>query len=718
MITKPDVKDTKAAFDELSEIVELIRGAIKRSAQRTPGISVIIPSYMSAKTILRTLDSLDAQTLDKNLFEVIVIFNGEANGSAEQVSAWSSQNDTNVKYVWSATKGASRARNIGLKYATREYLAFVDADDWVQPDFLSDAFSLCTPRSVVVSPIWDFDGESLSGSSSLNSRIRSLAGQAVPIASAPWALGFNACKTFHHSLATKPYDEALNSGEDLVFFANLLSHPDLRLNFLPETGENSYIRQLTEKSVSRGNSSFDFNVTQRIKCIDALNGIAPHPSNLKALEALKNAQAGFVARYISEHPGAENDLVGVLDKAGVADFPWSVINHGRARDLVIAYCFPPFNDTSSVVCAKIVADRRKKVDVISANLRGLREEDPSLNMLYSRWVDEHHILNTPPAFSNWESICAFALQSVQKASETQRKKGLQYDTLYTRAMWAGSHVAGALLKIHQPTTSWTAEFSDPLRFGVEGTPRPGEYNDDEVSQALMAVIASIAPQTLPIHTLFDLIEFSTVLLADQLIFTNGNQLDYMVSSYPGWLEEIARSKAVVRPHPSPPSRAYALVPSSYRFEEDCINLAYFGSFYANRGLHDIFVACMNLDAKVRDRVRLNLFTSTQEEVRREVASMGLEDIVRVNGYLPYLEFLNACTGADVLIVNDVKRSAAQTVNPFLPSKLSDYRNSGAKIWGIVDSDSPLSQQTLDYVSSVGDSLGALKVLTAMANSEA
>lgn len=717
MNNNADFNESIAVIDEISGIAKLMRSAIGAGEERKPGISVIIPCYRSANTILETLESLERQFLDKRLFEAIVVFNGESDGSDKLVADWSASHNTNVRHVWSATKGASRARNIGIKIASHEYLTFVDSDDWIQPHYLSDAFRACTPGSVVVNPILDTDGETLIGSSALTQRIRDLGGQKTPVAAVPWALGFNACKTVHHTLLSHTYKETLGSGEDLVYFANLLKHENLTLTVLHETSDNSYIRRLTDRSISRGNTGFEFNVVQRVKCIDALNHVEVAPSNEKALSSLKEAQAGFIARYITAHPDSEGQLVEVLDGVGANEFPWPVVNRGKANDLVIAYCFPPFNDTSAVVCSKVVADRAKKVDVISANLKGIREEDPSLELIHAQWIDEQHVLNTPPAFSNWESIRAFAEEALTTARNIQKRKGRSYETLYTRAMWAGSHAAGALVKLQQPSISWTAEFSDPLRFGVDGEPREGAFESDAVSLALAAAIESHSPELLPVNSLFDLIEFSTVLLADELIFTNEIQLDYMSFEYPDWLKQLVRSKSLVRPHPSPPHRAYTAKPCSYQFDDSRINLAYFGSFYSNRGLNDVLVACMNLDVEAREKIRLNLFTNSKAAVEQEAASLGLDDIVRVSSYLPYLEFLNACTKVDVLIVNDVKRSSTQSINPFLPSKFSDYRRSEAKIWGIIDPGSPLSQQPLDFVSRVGDSPSALKILTHLADTK-
>ena len=85
--------------------------------------------------------------------------------------------------------------------------------------------------------------------------------------------------------------------------------------------------------------------------------------------------------------------------------------------------------------------------------------------------------------------------------------------------------------------------------------------------------------------------------------------------------------------------------------------------------------------------------------------------VRINGYVPYLEFLNVSTNFDALVVNDTDTvRSAFSVNPFLPSKYADYAGSGTAVWGIVVEDSPLSKLPLTYCTASGDSAQASKVL--------
>lgn len=94
-------------------------------------ISVIVPVYNSKKELNRCIESISNQTY-KNL-EIICIDDGSTDGSGHILDALA-QNDERIKVVHKTNKGESNARNIGLKMATGEYIAFCDCDDWIDKE--------------------------------------------------------------------------------------------------------------------------------------------------------------------------------------------------------------------------------------------------------------------------------------------------------------------------------------------------------------------------------------------------------------------------------------------------------------------------------------------------------------------------------------------------------------------------------------------------------
>lgn len=96
-------------------------------------ISVIIPAYNCDKYINKCLDSLETQTI--NNFEIIVINDGSTDNTLNVLSNYSKRNN-NIKVIDTPNNGIGAARNLGLKKSTGKYLIFVDADDYVSPNYL------------------------------------------------------------------------------------------------------------------------------------------------------------------------------------------------------------------------------------------------------------------------------------------------------------------------------------------------------------------------------------------------------------------------------------------------------------------------------------------------------------------------------------------------------------------------------------------------------
>jgi teichuronic acid biosynthesis glycosyltransferase TuaG len=94
--------------------------------------SVIIPVYNVSTYIERSLKSVFAQSYQD--FEIIVIDDGSTDDTAEQVHRFSDQ--AKLHYVRQDNAGPAAARNTGMKVATGQFIAFLDADDLWHPQKL------------------------------------------------------------------------------------------------------------------------------------------------------------------------------------------------------------------------------------------------------------------------------------------------------------------------------------------------------------------------------------------------------------------------------------------------------------------------------------------------------------------------------------------------------------------------------------------------------
>ncbi len=94
-------------------------------------VSLVIPTYNYGRYIKRAITSCLDQTYRH--VEVLVIDDGSTDNTRELVS----QYDGRVHYLYQENRGVSAARNKGLERATGEYIAFLDADDYLLPDSVS-----------------------------------------------------------------------------------------------------------------------------------------------------------------------------------------------------------------------------------------------------------------------------------------------------------------------------------------------------------------------------------------------------------------------------------------------------------------------------------------------------------------------------------------------------------------------------------------------------
>ena len=103
-------------------------------AQNIPLVSVIVPIYNVEKYLSRCVHSIREQSL-KNI-EIILVDDGSPDGCGALADQMALQ-DFRVKAIHKENGGVSSARNAGLKIARGEYIAFVDADDYLEKDYLA-----------------------------------------------------------------------------------------------------------------------------------------------------------------------------------------------------------------------------------------------------------------------------------------------------------------------------------------------------------------------------------------------------------------------------------------------------------------------------------------------------------------------------------------------------------------------------------------------------
>jgi glycosyltransferase involved in cell wall biosynthesis len=96
-------------------------------------ISIIIPIYNASVFLKRCIDSVLKQTYQN--FELILVNDGSNDDSGEICQHYAEKN-SNIKYISKNNGGVSSARNIGFEHSCGDFICFIDADDWLEPNYI------------------------------------------------------------------------------------------------------------------------------------------------------------------------------------------------------------------------------------------------------------------------------------------------------------------------------------------------------------------------------------------------------------------------------------------------------------------------------------------------------------------------------------------------------------------------------------------------------
>lgn len=105
---------------------------------KNPAISLIIPVYNVEKYLEKALKSVENQTFKD--FEVIIVDDGSTDSSIKIINEFCERN-SNFKLITQKNSGPAVARNTALSISRGSYIAFMDSDDYIEPNFLESLYS-------------------------------------------------------------------------------------------------------------------------------------------------------------------------------------------------------------------------------------------------------------------------------------------------------------------------------------------------------------------------------------------------------------------------------------------------------------------------------------------------------------------------------------------------------------------------------------------------
>lgn len=201
-----------------------------------PFLTFIVPCYNAELYVQHCIDSVLAQSIQE--WELLLIDDGSSDNTTK-ICQYAQKLDSRIVYIHQENKGVSSARNKGLQLATGEFITCIDADDWIEPNFI-DVFkkehladiNICGYREMLpdgseksrYAPSKLFSRKPLDTYTVRNSSFRT-----------PWAV------VFRHDFFKKhhiQFDESLSWGEDTMLLLKatrlakgILFVPDVIYNY-------------------------------------------------------------------------------------------------------------------------------------------------------------------------------------------------------------------------------------------------------------------------------------------------------------------------------------------------------------------------------------------------------------------------------------------------------------------------------------------------------
>lgn len=102
-------------------------------ADNSPLVSLIVPAYNVGRYISGCLESIRRQTYQN--IEVITVIDGATDDSCRKARE-AGRGDGRFTVLEQENRGVGAARNVGLSLSHGEFIAFVDPDDWIAPDYV------------------------------------------------------------------------------------------------------------------------------------------------------------------------------------------------------------------------------------------------------------------------------------------------------------------------------------------------------------------------------------------------------------------------------------------------------------------------------------------------------------------------------------------------------------------------------------------------------
>lgn len=190
-------------------------------------ISVVIPTFKPQQYYFEEcLVSLFNQTLSHELYELIIVLNGEIGTQYTEMIS-NCMNNAPIDLNWHLIKtqyaGVSNARNVGINIAQGQYICFVDDDDIVSCEYLEALSQVSTPQIIGVSNVLTFTLSTMDSNSDFFAcKVIQQKNHSHSLFKNRAILAFPVAKLIHRDIiGNRRFNLRFKNGEDALFMTEI-----------------------------------------------------------------------------------------------------------------------------------------------------------------------------------------------------------------------------------------------------------------------------------------------------------------------------------------------------------------------------------------------------------------------------------------------------------------------------------------------------------------
>lgn len=363
----------------------------------------------------------------------------------------------------------------------------------------------------------------------------------------------------------------------------------------------------------------------------------------------------------------------------------------KDKMFVVPGSFVPYNDTVTLLNYKRLRNLDLDLDVFcfsGKQDKGLLEEinnDPCFNKFHIKTTSDYdwaiarnHPIRLPVSLILMNKYVRDSLKEFEKGT---------YKYLFTSIVPGISHIAGNIIKKKHPEVIWYASFSDPFK--------ASPYKNTDLSNK--SIFYKIAFKVGAYCFYNDNYEKVAIENADKLIFICEEQRDFTLGQYPN--SEELKKKSIIMPLTYIPGwKMYDKIIDTKKPNNKIKQAVHLGRLYGLRRIDTFIEALRQLnceDDKLEKKIVFHQYSEIQAEDIKKIKEYGLENLFVVHEKVSYQESIEIMKNGDILVLFDTLMNN-KPIQPYLPSKITEYLMFKKPILGICGKNSPSYRILKEY----------------------